>query len=660
MDLLDIKGVGAKTVEKLNKLDIFTPEELLMFTPNKYIDMTPIPIKNVRGGFFCVIKAKYTKKLKQFHNSKLNIFSIQVMDNEGYIVQVDWFNQDYVSKVLSLDTDYIFYGRFTEKNGKLILTNPEFEIDKNPSKLVGVRVEYKTKGLLTNTKISKMVNEVKDSVKLDSFINESVAKKHNIDTLNDAIVKLHFPTELNSLEENLNRIKLEKIINLMLAFYSIQNEDKSNRKFYYTKDINIIDSAVNSLPFNLTKSQLNALNIIVNGLKSPHNISFMLLGDVGSGKTIVALLISLYVILCGGKALMLVPSETLLAQHFDNAKRFLPSEIRVAKLSSSTKSSERKQIINDLNNNKIDLILGTQSLISDEVNLSNFTFAIIDEQQKFGVNEKGKVLNKLANIDSLIMSATPIPRAINLMFNNTLNVVEIEKTDSKKTNVKTLLVPDKKLYNMLDYLYNNRQNEKTFVVCPNIYGSSSRLGVYDVFDYYKSKFNYEPLVINSKLSEDDKNQAINDFMSGKNNILISTTIIEVGVDIQDATNMVILNSECFGLSSLHQLRGRVGRDGSPATCYLHYSNPNDKVIERLSILRDTTDGFKISKLDYSLRGGGEIFGTKQSGTGDLIDLDLIDNDLIILAQHIFEDVKHQDISKIDAKLLDNLSKIVLA
>ena len=660
MDLLDIKGVGTKTVEKLNKLDIFNPTDLLMFTPNKYIDMTPIPIKNVRDGFFCVIKAKYVKKIKQFHTTKLNFFSIQAMDSEGNIVEIDWFNQDYVSKILSLETDYIFYGRFTKKKGKLILTNPEFEINNKPTKLIGVRVEYKTKGLLTNNKISKMVSEVKEVVKLDSFIDKNICKKYNIDTLNDAICKLHFPNDISSLEQNLNRIKLEKIINLMFAFNSIKNSSTSTRKFNYTKDLSIIAEKVNALPFKLTRSQQNALKIIVNGLKSAHNVSFMLLGDVGSGKTIVALLVSLYVILCGGKACMLVPSETLLNQHFDTAIKFLPSNIRIQKLSSSTKIHERKRIIDDLNNDRIDLILGTQSLINEEVNLSHFTFAIVDEQQKFGVNEKGKVLKKLNNIDSLIMSATPIPRAINLMFSNTLNVVEIEKTESKKTNIITKLVPDNKLYNMLDYLYNNRENAKTFVVCPNIYGSESRLGVYDVYEYFKSKFDYEPLVINSKLSEEDKAKAINDFVEGKNDILVSTTIIEVGVDIQDAKNMVILNSECFGLSSLHQLRGRVGRDGSLATCYLHYSSFNEKVVDRLSILKETTDGFKISKFDYNIRGGGEFFGTKQSGNSDLIDLNLIDSGLIVLAQQIFENIKDKDISLVDTKMLDNISKIVLA
>lgn len=663
MNLLDIKGVGEKTAEKLNALEIFTPQDLLMFTPTKYIDMTPISISNARGGCFCVIKGTYIKKLHSVKNKKINLFAIQVADECGDIVEVEWFNQDYVSKIMSQDLQYIFYGRINEKNGKKTLINPEFELLKNAKKLSGIRVEYKTKGLLTNNKISSLIEQIKGKITLNSFISESLCKKYNLLPLNKAIINLHFPIKIQDLQDNLDRIKLEKIVNLMLAYHELSMESKKQRKMFYKGDKSIIDKAIKELDFSLTSSQQNAINKIINALNDKFNISYLLLGDVGSGKTVVALLICYYIIKSGGRAVMLVPSETLLNQHYSSTKFLQKLGVRVAKLSSSTTTCDRKIILEKLNLGQIDLILGTQSLISEDVNLSEFTFAVIDEQQKFGVLEKGKVLDKLKNADSLVLSATPIPRAINLMFNNSLQVVEIQKPTSKSTSVKTMLVSNNKLQDMINYIYQHK-SEKTFIVCPNIYGSDSRLGVYDVYDYFVKKFNYKPLVINSKIAEDEKQQIMQDFASGKNNILIATSIVEVGIDVQDAKNMVILCSDRFGLSSLHQLRGRVGRDGSQANCFLHYNNASDKVIERLNILKHNTSGFEISKLDYNLRGGGEIFGTKQSGKADIIDFDILDSHLIELGQNLFSDIIKEeiDITKLHniEKLFNNLSEIVLA
>lgn len=668
MELIDIKGVGKATVDKLNQLNIYSVTDLLMFMPTKYTKIEPVPISDIREGYFYTIKATYVKKLKDINLKKINLFAISVRDADGDVIEIEWFNQNYITKVLSIDKEYIFYGKAVKNKNKLILINPEFDEAISPKKLKGIRVEYRTKGLLTSQKINTLVGNIIDEISLKSCISDDISAKFNIPAFNDSIRALHFPINEVDLDKNLKRITLEKIVNLMLIYNSYKKNTASKRSFFYTKNADILSDAIHSLPYELTVSQKGAITKLVEELKGENNINYLLLGDVGSGKTIVSLLLCHYVIKNGGKAIFVVPSETLLNQHCKTAEFLQNFGVRIARLSGSSTVRERREVIDKLNSGKVDLLFGTHALINNDVNLNDFTFAVIDEQQKFGVNQKGDILKKLSNLDSLIMSATPIPRAISLMFNNDINVIEIYKAETRKTNVKTMLVPHKKIKDMFSYIANRAKlGEKTFVVCPNIESSENRLGTNDIYDYFKRNFDIKVLTINSKMAEDDKVEIMQKFDKTDANVLVATTIIEVGIDVQQARNMVILNSECFGLSSLHQLRGRVGRDGLASNCFLHYSELTDNAEKRLEILKNNTDGFMISKLDYELRGGGDIFGTKQSGKANgLIDSDMLDSELIVLGQQIFREIiaTNADIdldSLYNSQMLyEKLNNIVLA
>lgn len=666
MELTKVKGIGEKTEQKLNELGIFNSLDLVTYVPTKYIRLEPVPISEIRDGYFYVIRAKYVKKLKSVKNKKIELFAVNVMDDEGEILEIDWFNQDFVSKVLHLENEYLFYGKITKNKNKLVMINPEFESSKSPKKLQGIRVEYRTKGLMSSNKLNGLIKEAFNDVSISGVIPSSVLMAFGLNTYKDAIYSLHFPNSETELESNLRRIRLERVVNLILAFDKLKNENKTTRNVQYLLPSSIISSAVALLEYDLSFSQVDAINLLIKKLQQPYNINYLLLGDVGSGKTVVALLLCYYVIKNGGKAVFIAPSEALVNQHFSSAKFLEKLGVRVEKLTASTVKSKRNEIIEKLNNGFVDLLIGTHSLLSYDVNLSKFTFSVIDEQQKFGVKQKGDFLNKLAEKDSVVLSATPIPRAINLMFSSSLDVVEIYKPTNRKTNIKTMLVSNNKLFDMLDYLYEKtKENEKSFVVCPTIDGSDFTMGVYQIIDYYKQKFNYDVKVMNGRLSEADNLKNIEAF-GCDGGIMVCTTIIEVGIDIQDAKNMAIVSAERFGLASLHQLRGRVGRDGRNANCFLHYLSTNEIIKKRLNIIKENDDGFVISKLDYELRGGGEIYGEKQSGKDALIDSELIDESLIIEGQKIYSAIKESGLvlSPVDLggekSLADFSNDVVLA
>lgn len=665
MELTKVKGIGEKTEQKLNELGIFKPQDLLTYLPTKYIRLEPVPISEIRDGYFYVIKAKYVKKLKNLKTKKLELFSISVMDEIGDVIEIDWFNQDFVSKVLHLDKEYLFYGKITRNKNKLIMVNPEFENSSSPKKLKGIRVEYKTKGLMSSGRLNGFVKEAFNVEKPNCVIPNEVLKIFGLNTFEEAVKSLHFPLSETEFEKNLKRIRLEKIVNLILSYDQFKNQTKTLRNNEYLLNESVIDDAKKALSYSLSSSQEEAIKKLVSELQKPYNINYLVLGDVGSGKTIVALLLCYYVIKNGGKAAFIAPSEALVSQHFSSASFLEKLGVNVQKLTSSTTKKDREEIINMLKNKEIDLFIGTQSLLSNDVDLSAFTFSVIDEQQKFGVRQKGELLNKLSEKDSIILSATPIPRTINLMFSSSLNVVQIFKSEERKTNVKTMLVSDKKLYDMLDYIYEKtKENEKSFVVCPTINGQEN-LGVYQIVDYYKQKHNYDVKVMNGRLSESDNLKNMQEFKTD-GGILVSTTIVEVGIDVEDAKNMAVVSADRFGLATLHQLRGRVGRDGRSANCFLHFSSESGLIKERLNIIKENDDGFKISKLDYKLRGGGEIYGEKQSGKDVNIPEELISEELIIEGQKIYSTIKSlgYDVKPVDLGgenlPFENISEVVLA
>lgn len=667
MELSDVKGIGSVTLEKLKKLNITSTLELLMLMPSKYIKLTPVPISEIREGYFYTVKATVAGITKKVKLKNMKLFSVEAKDDKGEKIEISWFNQDYISKIIRIDVEYIFYGKAVTKQNKICILNPEFEQADQCKKLRGIRVEYSTKGLLSSTKVSGFIKQIIDKEKVTSLISDETASKYGITSFNEALYNIHFPTTENDLVKNIDRITLEKIINTMLVYNRYRCRLVNKRSFHYKYDFSVLNNCISRLPYKLTDSQENALKVVTEKLKSENTVNYLLLGDVGSGKTIVAMLLCYYAVLSEGKAVMLVPSETLLNQHYESAG-FLSRYMRIAKLSAGSTGAERQAVLNGLEKGEIDLLIGTHALLNENIALDGFTFAVIDEQQKFGVNQKGGLLKKLANADCLLLSATPIPRAINLMFNNELNAIEIYKPESKKTHIETKLVGNEKLTDMLRYIAEKAEhNEKSFVVCPNIEGGAAGIGVNEIYDILTKRFNAKAAMINGRLSEEDKCDAMHKFKDGEYNILVATTIIEVGIDVQNAKNMVVVNSERFGLSALHQLRGRVGRNGEKAFCFLHYDNLTESAKERLKILKNYNDGFMISKLDYRLRGGGDIYGSKQSGkVGNLIESDMLRQDLISMAQLIYEEIiksnKTPDMTQIyNSELLySKIGDIVLA
>jgi len=616
--LSKIKGVSDKRIADFNKLNINSCKALIKHYPRNYLDLSKIsPIKNCVNNEMALIKATVITmpENKVSGARKLNYIKVVCTSGGDYLTCI-WFNQPYVLKKLILNTEYLFYGRVKNSFGQITITNPNFEpLDKN-YKLKGIIPVYRLSGGLTQGVVKKTIWEALKVTPIKSSIPMRLEAKYSLYSLKNAYLELHNPTSFSGIKEASERVALEEYFALMSAFKLLKGGKDKIRNNHYNIVAQDIKEFAKRFGFELTNGQKNAINEIFADLKGHTVMNRLLQGDVGSGKTAVAI-VSMFVALKSGyQVSFLCPTEILAQQNYALMKRFLP-EFDSVLLTSSNTAKEKKQIKSLIASGEAKIVVGTHAILQDDVIFKNLSLCVCDEQHRFGVAHRNAMSNKGFACDTLVMSATPIPRTFSLTFYGDLDISEIPDKPNKRGELSTHIVTTSKYDDMINFIKKEISNgRQVYFVCPKIEDDVEG-EVMSVTELYQSLTERLPNIslalLHGKTKDNQKNQIMSDFKENKISGLVSTTVIEVGIDVPNATVMVIYNSERFGLSQLHQLRGRVGRGENKSYCFLYSDNAEDRALERLRVIRDNTDGFKIAEYDFNMRGGGDFLGTRQSG-----------------------------------------------
>lgn len=615
MKLTDLKYVSEKREKDFNKLNIFTPEDLIRHFPRDFLDLTRTD--SLSGAYHNDVILTLCEVLNVENNRYARRPFVKASCVQGgYFFTAIWFNQPYVAQKLTRG-EYLFYGRVQNKYGMgASMINPSFErADKN-LKLKGLVPVYPLAGGLTQGAVRSAVGQALASVKCESAIPFPLEKKYALAPLSLAYKKLHNPLSQEDIAAASARIAIEEYFLLVSAFKVIKGDKQVARANRYSVNTEDVRSFISRFPFEFTDGQKGAVNEVFKDLHSPHAMNRLLQGDVGCGKTAVALTAIYMAVKSGFQAAMLAPTEVLAAQNAAVIKRFLP-EYGVAHLSGSTPAAEKRAIKKGLKEGTVNIVCGTHAVIQSDVEFKALSLAVCDEQHRFGVAQRSALSEKGEGCDTLIMSATPIPRTLSLVFYGDLDVTTIKDKPRARQEISTSIIPERKYGDMLKYIKEQAlAGNQTYFVCPKIEGDEEGtvMSVTELFDELKEKM---PSVrfglLHGRLKDREKNEVMRAFRDKEFDCLVSTTVIEVGVDVPDATIMVIYNAERFGLSQLHQLRGRVGRGDKKSYCFLLMGSDTPEARERLKVIKDNSDGFAIAEADLKLRGCGDFLGTRQSG-----------------------------------------------
>ena len=610
--LEDIKGIGPKTLKLFQNLNIFTIQDLITFYPYKYKLYHPVTLDNYEENTEVLINGYVASDAKIYY-IKRNLNKISFRLNTGTkLINVTIFNRPFIKQHLLLNKYISVIGKYNIK------TNTFTASDIKLTPIIKDEIEpiYHTTQGLKQVNIHKIINNLLEkNIYVPNLIPEEYIKEYSLLDKLTAIKEIHNPTSTNNLKQAEICLKYEELFEYTLKInYLKYLKDKTTTSYIKTFDTSKLNNLISSLPFKLTDSQVNAVEDIKKDFNSPKHMNRLILGDVGSGKTIISFLALFMNYLSGYQGVLMAPTEILIKQHYENIKKIL-TDVNIEILTGSTTKKDRDKIIENLKNGQIDILLSTHSVLNDDVVFKNIGLVVTDEQHRFGVNQRKNLQNKGENVDVLYMSATPIPRTLALTIFKDMDITEIKtKPLNRKPKITKLYKTSEikeVLYEMLDEI---KKGHQIYVVSPLIENEEENTKLASV-NYLYEKINVAlngkvPIgVLHGKLKNEEKENIMNDFKSNKTKILISTTIIEIGVDVSNATMIVIFNAERFGLATLHQLRGRIGRNDIESKCILisDYDTP------RLKILEESEDGFYISEKDFELRGAGDLFGVKQSG-----------------------------------------------
>lgn len=610
--LEDIKGIGPKTLKLFQNLNIFTIQDLITYYPYKYKLYHSVTLDNYEENTEVLINGYVASDAKIYY-IKRNLNKISFRLNTGTkLINVTIFNRPFIKQHLLLNKYISVIGKYNVKTNTFTAS----DIKLNPIIKDEIDPIYHTTQGLKQVNIHKIINNLLEkNIYVPSLIPEEYIKEYSLLDKLTAIKEIHNPTSTNNLKQAEICLKYEELFEYTLKInYLKYLKDKTTTSYIKTFDTSKLDNLISSLPFKLTDSQVNAVEDIKKDFNSPKHMNRLILGDVGSGKTIISFLALYMNYLSGYQGVLMAPTEILIKQHYENIKKIF-TDLNIEILTGSTTKKARDKIIENLKNGKIDILLSTHSVLNDDVVFKNIGLVVTDEQHRFGVNQRKNLQNKGENVDVLYMSATPIPRTLALTIFKDMDITEIKtKPLNRKPKITKLYKTSEikeVLYEMLDEI---KKGHQIYVVSPLIENEEENTKLASV-NYLYEKINVAlngkvPIgVLHGKLKNEEKENIMNDFKSNKTKILISTTIIEIGVDVSNATMIVIFNAERFGLATLHQLRGRIGRNDIESKCILisDYDTP------RLKILEESEDGFYISEKDFELRGAGDLFGVKQSG-----------------------------------------------
>ncbi len=616
MQLQQVKYVSEKRIKELNKLSITCAEELINHFPRNYLDLTSItPLSKAYNNDVVLTIAKVDVEPRSQTGSRVKY--VKAYCSQGAdTFSVVWFNQPYVVNKLKCGETYLFYGRVQIKYGMISMTNPVFEKLDNNRRLKGLVPVYTIKGNITQSVMKLMCQSAVKELNPTSAIPFDMQAKYDLYPLNKAYYDVHSPIDEKCLRRASNRIALEEYFKLISAFKIIKGDKQQVKSRKYSITTEKLLNFVKRFPFEFTTGQKTAVNEIYKDMLNPFVMNRLLQGDVGSGKTAVSLCAIYIALYSGYQVALLSPTEVLAKQNYELCKKYL-SEFETAQLLGSMKQSEKTAVKKGLQSNEIKLVVGTHAVIQPDVKFNNLALFVCDEQQRFGVAQRSALEDKGVFVDTLVMSATPIPRSLSLVFYGDLDVSTITEKPQNRAVVQTNIVPLSKYEDMLEFIVKqaNLKNQ-TYFVCPKIDGDeeSATLSVTELYEELTSTLpNLKIGLLHGKMKDSEKLEVMKDFKDKKYDVLCSTTVIEVGVDVPDATVMVIMSAERFGLSQLHQLRGRVGRSDKKSYCFLFCTKESEKALERLNAVKNCNDGFEISEIDFDMRGGGDLLGERQSG-----------------------------------------------
>lgn len=617
MELIDVKGVGAKTLEKLNKIGIETVRDVVYFYPKFYWDMTKeTKLDEIESGDYVLLKGNLTSVSGLIRAKRGLTFCSATLNTQGKKVKVTWFNSPFILSLIKQNTEFLFWGKANLKGKRIEMSNPSFEKAEESKRLQGIVPIYPLKDTvgqqLFRNIVAKCLEEYRAVSRLDALADMTLDKALNI---------IHNPVDMYETRKARRRVALEELVYQIIAYRIIKNNSDNKKPYPYEAEEKSLDGAIASLPYELTPSQKKALHEIISDLKGEKHTNRMLMGDVGSGKTVVAMLTCLFAKKCNRQSAIMAPTEILAKQHYRTAKTLFMNELNTELLTSSTPAAEKKRIIEALKRGKVDLIIGTHAVLNDKVQFDNLGLIVIDELHRFGVRQKSRLEDKAQGVDVIVMSATPIPRALALSFYGDLDMSSLEPRAGTGSNISTFVMGDDKLKGLYKFI-NERVSygEQAYIVCPLVEDSEG-------LEVFSAKMLYKQLVkkelanlrvglVYGSMKDREKSEIMSRFYAGDIDVLVATSVIEVGIDSQRASIMAVLDSDRFGLAALHQLRGRVGRNPEiKSYCFLHTSKAAENV--RLEALKDNCDGFRIAEIDADIRGYGDFLGINQSGGGNL-------------------------------------------
>ena len=620
-DVKYVKGVGPNRVKLLNKLNIFTLGDLITYYPRGYEDRSkPKNMLECIDGEEALIEAIVVNRMTEIRLKGKTMYKLQIRDESGIGTAI-WFNQSYLKNKFQVGKKYKFYGKISNAFGKITIQSPVFdeeEKNNNTGKIIPI---YPLTYQLSQNVLRKIIENGLKEVEggLQETLPSYLLEEYHLQDLQQAMKHIHFPNEFKDFTIARKRLVFEELLSTQLALLELKNMSLTEGNgIAFHKEAKMSD-IIHQLPFRLTGAQRRVLEEIDTNMESPKAMNRLLQGDVGSGKTVIAMCAAYKAVKSGYQAAIMAPTAILATQHLENFQKMLANTgIRVELLISGITKKKKEDILQRLAKGEIDILIGTHAIIEDNVVFSKLGLVVTDEQHRFGVKQRTRIVEKGQNPDVLVMTATPIPRTLALILYGDLDISIIDELPPNRKKVDTFAVSKKMEDRINNFIREQiKEGRQAYVVCPLVEENEEMdlKSVEKLYEKYKKEVfpDYRVEYIHGKMKPKEKDEIMTKFKAGGIDVLISTTVIEVGVDVPNANIMVIEDAERFGLAALHQLRGRVGRGEYKSYCILKYEGKGEVVRKRMKVMCETNDGFVISEKDLELRGSGDFFGTMQHG-----------------------------------------------
>lgn len=624
MNINELKGIGEKTEKVFNKAGIHTTDDLLKYYPRNYdIYEMPLWIRDFKCNQICAVKAIVYKQIEIRRVRNLQIATAYLQDDTKNVIRATWFNAAYLKNTLKPGSSFVFRGMVKENRGAFVLEQPKiYKINEYKELLDKMQPIYPLVSGLTEKMVTKaVVQAIKVELPVKEYMPGAVLKERGLIDINKAYMQIHFPKNKMELKQAKDRIIFNEFFDFTYSLRKFKDSDKDNENRFVINNSEVISTIINDLPYKLTNAQLRTWNEIEKDMSGSKVMNRLIQGDVGSGKTIVATLALISAALSGYQGAIMVPTEVLARQHLESINELIAENelnINTVLLTGSMKAKEKREAYAKIESGEVSIIIGTHALIQDSVNYKNLALVITDEQHRFGVRQRESIANKGSMPHIIVMSATPIPRTLAIIMYGDLDISIIDELPANRLPIKNCVVGTNYRPNAYKFIEQQVvQGRQAYIICPTVEFSEAIEGE-NVIDYCDTLKNIFPPYINieylhGKMKPAMKNEIMDRFAKNEIQILVSTTVVEVGVNVPNATVMMIENAERFGLAGLHQLRGRVGRGKYQSYCIFINASETKKASERLEILNHSNNGFEIANEDLKLRGPGDFFGVRQSG-----------------------------------------------